>query len=236
MGIMNINFKKLTRSILFLLYKLYDFAIYIIYPPYCAYCKKFLDARTVFCEECITQIKPIVTTCLSVTKKWRIPVIALSAYKKPLSKLILAKGQSDRTAAYQLGQLLWERTSVRRLTIDYIIPIPLHWSRYARRGYNQSSQIANYLAQRSGSTVYNVLKRVRNTKFQSRCNGHERFSNVSGAFCLQGRNMSIFHDKHIMLVDDLMTTGSTSCAAVRELIKLRPASITVVVACKVIQN
>lgn len=230
------NIKKLIGALFAYFYKLYDFVAFAVYPPYCVQCRKFLGKRSVFCDDCMLSIQPIVTVPLHVTKKWIVPVIAVSAYKEPLKRLILAKGRSDYVAAYHLGQLIWERTSICNATIDYIVPIPLYWRRYARRGYNQAEQIAQFLAKKSGGLVSKKLKRMKNTKFQSQCNGKERASNVRDSFSLFVKGKNQFKNKHILLVDDLMTTGSTLSSAVRELIKSNPASITAVVACRVTQS
>ncbi len=213
--------------------RLYELIVFLIYPPYCAHCKKFLEKRSVFCKECALQIQPVATIPLKVTKKWSIPVLALSAYKKPVQQLILAKGRSNRTAAFQLAQLIWDRTPVRNLSVDYFVPIPLHWRRYAKRGYNQAEVIAKYLAQKKGAHFYNALHRVKDTKFQSSCSGKERTENVKDAFGLRAADKNQFKGKHLVIVDDLMTTGSTLQASVRELCKVSPASITAVVACRV---
>jgi len=225
--------KRLFFSTVYLFKRLYELITYLIYPPYCAQCKKFLENRSVFCKECALQIQSVATIPLKVTKKWSIPVLALSAYKKPIQQLILAKGRSNRTASYQLAKLIWDRTPIRNLSVDYFIPIPLHWRRYAKRGYNQAEVIAKYLAEKKGADVYNGLQRVKHTKFQSSCSGQGRADNVKDAFSLCVTDNNQFKGKHLVIVDDLMTTGSTLQAAVRELCKVRPASITAIVACRV---
>lgn len=221
-------------SIIFLLQKLYKYLTYILFPPYCVQCKKFLSTRSVFCEECYTQIHPIASYPLSVTKKWTISVMAVSAYQEPIKRLILAKGWSNRIASYQIGQLIWEETALHSHNFDYLIPIPLHWSRFSWRGYNQAEEIAKYLECKSGKKIISALKRVKYTTFQSSCNREKRAENVKDVFTIRLKNKKQFVDKHLMLVDDLMTTGATLKSATKELIKLKPASITAVVACRVV--
>ncbi|TET06470.1 ComF family protein [Candidatus Dependentiae bacterium] len=232
--IFNPCLKTIFSFVTLLFRKLYEYGTYIIFPPYCAQCKKFLTQRAVFCDACFAHVDPIVSFPLCITQKWTIPVFAVSVYRNPIKRLILAKGWSNRVASYQLGQLIWERTALRNRQFDYIVPIPLHWRRFAWRGYNQSEEIACYLSRKSGKKIVSVLKRVKHTKFQSRCSGKNRHANVADVFQVYVKDRAQFVGKHLVLVDDLMTTGATLKAATRELIKLKLASVTAVVACRVV--
>ena len=97
---------------------------------------------------------------------------------------------------------------------DLIVPVPLHSARLRQRGYNQSSLFAQGL-----STVLEVpwsddcLRRTRNTKTQTKKSRLERLCNVEGAFCVT--NPERVAGQHVLLVDDVVTTGATlsACAA-----------------------
>jgi len=217
-----------------LLKDLYVLLSYIVYPPFCAQCRKFLKKRDVFCAECRLQIHPIASYPLHVTKKWTVPVLAVSDYTDPLKKMILSKGWSDRNSSNQLGQIIWEQTHVCNLEFDYVVPVPLHWRRYAWRGYNQAEEIAHVIAHKSGKKVVNILKRVKHTKFQCSCTGEGRAHNVLNSIQLSVSDKNRYAGKRFIIVDDLMTTGATLNVAVREIIKLKPASICAVVACRVL--
>lgn len=161
-------------------------------------------------------------------------VFAISDYKDPIKSLILAKSSSNIVASNQLGNLIWELTYVRNIAFDYMIPVPLHWTRYAKRGFNQSEEIANILAEKSGKPISKLLKRVKRTPFQSKIMVQARVGNVADAFQLKKLRENVYEGKHLLLIDDLSTTGSTLKFAARELIKLKPASITAVVAARVV--
>lgn len=99
-------------------------------------------------------------------------------------------------------------------TIDYIIPVPLHKKRLLKRGYNQSACFAEGLAAKLNATVeIDNLVRVRATQTQTHKSRFARFQNMQEVFTV--RNPERLENKHILLVDDVITTGSTleACGA-----------------------
>ncbi len=90
--------------------------------------------------------------------------------------------------------------------VDVIVPVPLHPVRLAERGYNQSEILAKGLSQQM-NILYKpqVVSRVRNTETQTNKTRMERFENMKGAFEWQ----KIVRNQHILLVDDVITTGAT---------------------------
>lgn len=206
----------------------------IIAPPYCMQCKKFLAQRDVFCAECLRLIKPIVSHELKVTNTLTVKVFAIGPYAEPLKSLILAKSRSNSLASRQLGHLMWQMTYIKNVPFDGIVPIPLHWMRYAKRGYNQAQEIAQVLARESNKPMIHALKRVRYAPFQSSVTADKRVDNVKNVFEVRGYQamQDQLKGKHLLLVDDLLTSGATIRAAVKELNKLKPASITVIVAAR----
>jgi len=93
--------------------------------------------------------------------------------------------------------------------IDAVIPVPLHWTRRWTRGYNQAEIIARELSRAlNANCLPDALVRRRRTRTQTMLKGEEKAANVSGAFAVNsGRILSGFH--HILLVDDVFTTGAT---------------------------
>jgi ComF family protein len=91
---------------------------------------------------------------------------------------------------------------------DIIIPIPIHFRRRQQRGYNQSELLAKSLAKRMGVVFYrSVLAKCLNTPPQSTLGRGERLKNLKEAFKV--RHLDLIQGKRILLVDDVMTTGST---------------------------
>lgn len=206
---------------------------HLIAPPFCTYCKIFINKRTIFCTECSALIDPVVSVQIPINKNNAMTVIAISDYKEPIKSLILAKSWADIIASDQLGQLIWDMTYFKHMPCDYLVPIPLHWMRYAKRGYNQAEQIAKRLSINRKVPVVSILKRIKHTPFQSSLAIDRRMANVKEAFALKTIAGNPFEGKHIVLVDDLMTTGSTLVCAAKILLPLKPASITAVVVARV---
>lgn len=205
----------------------------IIAPPFCAHCKTFLSERALFCSTCFERICPIVSTDIVITKQYSMRIFAISEYQEPLRSLIIAKSWSDIVASEQLAELLWTMTYIRYQPCDFFVPIPLHWTRRISRGYNQAEVMAHILAKKNGCAVVDVVKRSKRTPFQSALPVIDRAGNVSDAFIATSKAQSIT-GKHIILVDDLMTTGATLKAVAKTLIPYKPASISAVVACRVV--
>lgn len=206
---------------------------YFIAPPFCSYCKRFLSKRTVFCVSCEQKIIPVVSITCPLTKTKSMQVFAISGYCEPIKSLILAKSRSDIVASRKLGELLWSMTNIQHKECDYIIPIPLHWTRYAKRGFNQAEEMATIIGRKKNKPVIALLRRTKKTPFQSSLPTSERQGNVASAFIIDAKNQDQYRGKHLILVDDLMTTGSTLQEAARELLKLKPASISAVVAARI---
>ena len=116
-----------------------------------------------------------------------------------------------------IGRLIGDSLSgwIDNCNIDYIVPVPLHHLKRAERGYNQSFYIAKGISTVTHIPVENrIIKRRRFTNTQTELTLLERKENVSGAFTLRRRKN--LRDKNILLVDDVITTGSTisECARI----------------------
>lgn len=95
--------------------------------------------------------------------------------------------------------------------IDVIIPVPLHPRKQKSRGYNQSECIATGISAFTGISVDTTsVVRKKHTDTQTRKSAYERWENVDGIFCLH--HPERFKNKHILLIDDVLTTGATTTA------------------------
>lgn len=112
--------------------------------------------------------------------------------------------------------------------VDMVIPVPLHWRRRWSRGYNQAEIIAGEVAHELGVPMRtDVLKRVRYTETQTKLEVEAKSRNVSGAF-----KANTVHDavRHVLIVDDVFTTGSTMKACHQALREVLPPSVRISVA------
>ncbi len=123
---------------------------------------------------------------------------------------------SGRFFARMLGRRL--ARSPLFADVDLVVPVPLHWTRRWKRGYNQAEIIAREVAALLGAECRpELLRRARRTSTQTRLSGEEKRSNVSGAFAL-GQVASVNPvPRHILLIDDVFTSGSTLAACQKAL-------------------
>lgn len=203
----------------------------IIAPPLCASCKSLIDSNFLLCDRCVARIQPIVSLPFQVTKTYTVSIFAITRYEEPIKSLIVAKSWSDIVASRVLGELAWQHTAIRHIPCDVVVPIPLHWTRYAYRGFNQAEEMGRIIAQRSNKPLVSLLKRIKRTPILAAFSAEKRSELTKEAFELTPQT-GAYQGKHILLIDDVFTTGSTLRAAIKELKKIKPASISVLVACR----
>ena len=110
--------------------------------------------------------------------------------------------------------------------IDALVPMPITWQRKWKRGYNQSYEMARGISQITALPIYNnVVKRVHFKQSQTKQHAWERLHNVDNAFCLV--RPETIANKHLLLIDDIVTTGATVTSCARELAKTQGVRISV---------
>lgn len=204
--------------------------IYIIAPPVCYMCHTFMLQQSIVCDDCDRQLLPIAPKLLQINKKYTMIIHAICRYDGPIKRMILAKHHSDHVVIHGLADLMWNKTVLSYIKVDCFIPVPLHWTRQLKRGFNQAYILAKRIAQYKNVPVYNMLKRIKATEYQARLEKFQRDQNVKEAFIVAHEYQ--IQGKHVVLVDDLCTTGSTAVAAAKILAQYQPASISLVVACR----
>jgi ComF family protein len=192
----------------------------LIFPPVCVNCQRVGSFLCSICwEEAVDFLPPGAALPEDLDG-----FTALASHSGAIQQAIHAlKYEHVTRLAEPLAERLAERIA---WSFDAIIPIPLHESRLAERGYNQAGLLAEAVGKQLGCAVLdNTLVRERATPHQVGLNAVERRENVQGAFSVKGKVVP-----RVLIIDDVCTTGSTLSAASQA---LREAGVEMVYAATV---
>ncbi len=215
-----------------------DAFLNFIYPPHCLMCNCRLEAgKKLTCETCWQNLPRIEQNDSHGEKTIQdsFSVISVWEYSDEVQKIIHEMKYFRKTFfGSAVGDEMAKLVSASNefSTADYVIPVPLHNTRLRERGFNQSLLLANRIAKRLNIPCEpGILNRVRYTKSQSKLSAEERIKNVQGAFKVQ--DARIVKNKVLILVDDVLTTGSTLNACALSLKEAGAGKILAVTAAKV---
>lgn len=210
----------------------HDF-INLIYPELCCACGDVLQAEEeLLCLHCEAELP---RTNFHTYKDnpmerifWgRVPIEKASAFVyfhkassiQEIMHLIKYKGLKE--AAYRLGQLYGRELadSGAFMGADMLVPVPLHPRKERKRGFNQSEWIAKGICDSTGIPVNTTaLVRERASETQTKKSRYSRWENVSEIFKV--KDPPAFENKHAVIVDDVITTGSTIDSCARQILEL----------------
>lgn len=209
----------------FLRPSLRDFAggfLHLLYPELCVACEHDLPLRdSCFCLRCRLKNNPFEMSSPGdnefTTRLWgRLPMEwGVSAYhftrKSPIQKALhQLKYHNKPDIGWMLGREFGKRMLDAGLTrgLDGIVPVPLHPRKERERGYNQSAVFAQGISESCNLPVLGKsLLRKTFTSTQTRKKRMERFENVGDVFVVE--HAHLLQGKHLLLVDDVLTTGAT---------------------------
>jgi ComF family protein len=180
-----------------------------LFPPRCLLCGQAAGADGPACAGCLADL-PWLEAPLAPLAGFAEVRSALT-YEYPVDRLVAAaKFGRQAPVARGLGQLLAWRLPDLPEPPDAVVPVPLHWRREAERGFNQAEEIARSLCQDRGWRLRTDLcRRLRQTPEQSALGATLRRENLRGAFALANAR-SAARCRHVLLVDDVLTTGATA--------------------------
>jgi ComF family protein len=226
-------FKEIKESVL-----------HLVFPHVCEGCgSDGLDENNMLCLHCLDTL-PATAFHLHSNNPieklfWgRLPVTNATAqyyYTKEslMQRIIHAfKYRGNKELGLYLGNLMGRqlKESNRYLHIDAIVPLPLFPSKERRRGFNQSAVLCEGIATQLMKPVWHdVLIRTSFTETQTKKNRIERWKNIEGRFELIEKEK--LQGKHILLVDDIITTGATLEACGRELLSADNIQLSIATLC-----
>ncbi len=159
------------------------------------------------------------------------------AYDDTSRNIILAFKHADQTQSV-LSFLPWLKRAGEGVLkdADYLVPVPLHRWRILRRRFNQSALMAQYLSSETKiPSLLDCLLRVRATKTQGYLQADQRKKNVRNAFEMNPKRAQDIANKHIVLIDDVYTTGATVSECTKVLLKNGAASVSVLTLARVVK-
>lgn len=219
--------------------KLKDFLLDTLYPARCPLCEGILPGlpggrKEIACRECVEKIPFIVSPrCMKCGKQLGQMERELCQdcekrehhYDRGVAAAAYSDALRDSLHRYKYGarreytpfyvKLIMEHCGplIRQWGIDVIIPVPMYHHKELVRGYNQATLLADALGELLNIPVDSkILIRSRNTRPMKELNDKERLKNLQSAFKIQ---KSMIKYKHILLVDDIYTTGTTMDACAR---------------------
>jgi ComF family protein len=233
-------------------------ALDAVLPPRCLACGETVAEQGQVCAPCWTAIdfiagavcdrcclpfelpmepEAICANCAANPPPWQ-RARAVMRYGEVSRRLILRFKHGDKLESVpSFGQ--WLARAGRELAGDaqMIAPVPLHrWRLFSRR-YNQAAMLALALGRTAHVPVVpDLLARTRPTPSQAGLGAKDRASNVRGAFAVRPQHKEALVGRHILLVDDVFTTGATVGACTRALLRAGARAVDVVTLARVVQT
>ena len=225
-------------------------------PPRCPGCRCIVAVDRSFCADCWSRLvfitAPLCACCGAPFDHDRGPgtrcapcladpprfgaARAALAYDGPARDVLLGLKHGDRQHLAAVMAPHMTRAAGLLLTAQsLVVPVPLHWTRLWRRGFNQAALLARAVARRAGADLaVDALLRVRATPVSKGMGRAARAANVRGAFRV--RSGASVRGRHVVLIDDVLTTGATANACARHLRRAGAASVTVLTWARVIRE
>lgn len=212
----------------------------LFFPPTCCGCgKPLVGNEQKLCTTCLMQLPETLQAAMpGNTTEQRL--VGYYPYQAAYSHLFFTqqgitqhilhqiKYHGDAELAVFMGRLMGKaiEDSHRFDQVDIIIPVPLHRKKKRKRGYNQSEKLCQGIIEAFHRPVSSDnLFRITHTRTQTRKNRQERLDNMKGVFQL--RRPSELEGKHILLVDDVLTTGATTGACADVLLAVKGVTISI---------
>jgi competence protein ComFC len=230
--------------------KSFETLLSLFYPPHCANCGADTAAGIHLCESCDKGASRIVapfcehcsepfsgaidgafvcSNCGGRPSHFECAVACFQSKGVVREFIHRFKYQQQFYLRHPLADWLAETLEDDRISahpFDAFVPVPLHPARLRERNFNQAEVLARLLSRRAGKPLWPAIRRIRYTTTQTRFERKERMENLRNAFRV--RHTALVHSRHLILVDDVFTTGSTVDECARVLREAGAASVRVV--------
>lgn len=182
----------------------------LLYKRRCYICKSTRD-NAILCNDCLKKIRFLPTKPVKIINN--ADVYSMTIYTGIIMKMIRGlKYHRKKDLAYYHAKLMYDYwKELHEDEEEYIIvPVPMHKTREKQRGYNHMNLIAQEFAKLSGYEINtNLIYRTKNTTPQYALSKEERESNLKNAFGINTKNIKLLRGKKILILDDIITTGTT---------------------------
>jgi len=197
---------------------------------FCATCIAKLKENSCGRDACRCGLNRNIRSC-TCTVAWDFPfesIISIFDYNDHTQSLIRnIKYNGKRALAADLAGYHPGLSSLQS-RYDIVVPVPLHWTRLRKRGYNQAEWFAKGVSSMTKIPVVgDAVCRVKSTGTQTKLDKSERNNNIRDAFALRKRAESLVAGKRVLLVDDVITTGATIAECAKVIIAAGCESVTV---------
>lgn len=200
---------------------MFNSLVNLLYPPRCPLCDEFCLKRIV-CENCSESLHFLDGdfTAPHLDRVWFERARSCFAYEGKILDAIHGLKYSRRFDLVPVFADYLIDEAKRMGTYDVIMPVPLHWWRLWRRGYNQSALLARAIGKKLSTEVdCHILKKKRNAAPQVGLHRDERLRNVKDAFAVNPKKAKRLIGAKVLLIDDVLTTGATVNECAKTLIK-----------------
>jgi ComF family protein len=233
--------------------------LHLVYPPQCLTCDARVTSDFGLCGTCWRQtpfitgltcskcgtplpgqeegVEVLCDDCLAIARPWARGRAAM-LYQDNGRALVLALKHGDRLDLVRPAAQWLQAAAGPLLRRDMLVaPVPLHWRRLLLRRYNQAAMLSGALAKRAGlEHCPDLLRRLRQTGTQEGRSRDGRFANMAEALSLTPRQAHRVEGRHLLLVDDVMTSGATLAAAAEACIAGGAADVSVLVLARVAKD
>lgn len=203
--------------------KLIDKIKVFIYPERCPYCRTIVDFGQIACDNCKKDF-PKDYIKRGIPGGYR--CVSAFEYKGKYQRAIINFKFKNKTQhAFQLANILLDELNKNygNVSFDLITYVPLHKKDLLIRGYNQSELLAKELSKLTGIKCISTIRKVKHTKKQHTLKYKDRKENLKGAFMLN--DSKHVKEKTVLLIDDVVTTGTTLAVCCKTISKAKPKGI-----------